>query len=110
MAHVDAHRIGEERSLELHRIIAKRLADEPQLVTDAVARLARWRETQALSDYYATIWLELLEGPREILLAVMTDDGPRGRELRQATPFAGVVEPRTRWRVWREVREALEAQ
>ena len=110
MAHVDAHRIGEERSLELHRIIAKRLVDEPQLVTDALARLARWRGANAVSEHYATIWLKLLEGPREDLLAAMTDDGPRGRELRQATPFAGVVEPRTRWRVWREVREALEAR
>ncbi len=110
VAHVDAHRIGEERSLELHRIIAKRLGDEPQLVADAVARLARWREAQVLSGYYAEAWLALLQGPRDKLRAAMTDDGPRGRELRQTTPFAGVVDPRTRWRVWREVREALEAQ
>ncbi|MEZ4221793.1 MAG: hypothetical protein R3B13_12750 [Polyangiaceae bacterium] len=110
MAGVDAHRIGEERSLELHRIIARRLDSEPHLIDEARARLRRWQASGAMPGHYAAVWLELLAGPRDQLVAILMDAGPRGRELRQATPFAGVVDPRTRWRVWREVRRALEAR
>jgi hypothetical protein len=38
----------------------------------------------------------------------MTESSEIGRELRQTTPFAGVIDARTRWRVWRSVREELE--
>jgi hypothetical protein len=32
------------------------------------------------------------------------------RALRQCTPFAGVVDPRTRWRIWRETRARTAAR
>jgi len=44
------------------------------------------------------------------LLAVLQADTDDARALRQATPFAGVVEPRERWRIWREVREGRAAR
>jgi hypothetical protein len=33
------------------------------------------------------------------------DPAEGARALRQCSPFAGVIDPRTRWRIWREVRE-----
>jgi hypothetical protein len=30
--------------------------------------------------------------------------------MRQSTPFAGVIDPRQRWRIWREVRERMLAE
>jgi hypothetical protein len=36
------------------------------------------------------------------------DESEEARALRQVTPFAGAIDPRTRWRIWREVRAALE--
>lgn len=110
MPRVDAHRIGEERSLELHRRIASRLQGEPELVAKAAARLRRWREAATVSEFYAQRWAALLEGPLEELVAAMTDDGEAGRELRQSTPFANTVAPRDRWRIWREVRQRLDRE
>jgi hypothetical protein len=109
MARVDAHRIGEERSLALHRLIAERIRSEPGLVNEALERIERWRESGTLCDWYARRWRELLAGDRDELLRTLVDPGEASRELRQTTPFAGVIDARTRWRVWREVREELEA-
>lgn len=54
---------------------------------------------------YADGWHELLTGPVERLLN-LTDPGERARALRQCSPFAGIVDPRTRWQIWRDVRAA----
>jgi len=37
------------------------------------------------------------------------DPGEHARELRQSTPFAGIIPPRQRWRIWRETSERLGA-
>lgn len=94
----------------MHRLIAQRLPGEPELISEALARLQRWSEAKTISDHYVSQWRTLLEGPRDALTALMVDPGPRGRELRQSTPFAGVLDPRTRWRLWREVRQTLESR
>jgi len=110
VARVDAHRIGEERSLALHRLVAERIRAEPELVRGALARIERWLNHGTISEHYARRWQSLLLGDRDELIRVMTDPGDLGRELRQATPFAGVVDARTRWRLWRSVREGLERE
>jgi hypothetical protein len=56
---------------------------------------------------YATAWKQLLDGPFEALRAFLVDESEDARAMRQCTPFAGVVDPRTRWRIWREVRERM---
>ena len=38
----------------------------------------------------------------------LVDEGEHARELRQSTPFAGLIDPRARWRLWAEVRERFE--
>lgn len=52
---------------------------------------------------HALAWSVLLEGPRAALVEVLTGDFERARELRQSTPFVGVLEPRERWALWAEV-------
>lgn len=103
-----AHALAEERSLALHRTVVERLEREPALIEVARARVRQWLVDGAVSPYYAKPWAELLDGPFEVLRATMLDPGERARALRQATPFAGFVDPRTRWQIWREVRERME--
>lgn len=50
----------------------------------------------------------MLELPE--LVEPLVDPSQRGRDLRQCTPFAGAIDPRTRWRLWAQVREELEGQ
>jgi hypothetical protein len=54
--------------------------------------------------------VRLLELPLPQLSAQLVDPSQRARDLRQATPFAGALDPRERWRLWKEVRDRWEAR
>jgi len=57
---------------------------------------------------WAEEWLEVLDRPLEEVIAIMIDPGERSRQLRQTSPFAGVLDPKTRWETWRSVGEHFE--
>ncbi len=94
---ISGHAINEERSLRLHRLVAERLSKDPSLLAVAKIQLRRWRAERTLAIPYIDAWQALLDGPMPKLLAVLTDDGEISRDLRQTTPFAGVLRPRERW-------------
>lgn len=98
------HELAEERSLALHSLVAARLRDDPRLVAAARARVEGWLEDGSVHRDYAVVWHQLLSGPLGSLLDLLVDRSERARALRQCSPFAGVIDPRTRWRLWREVR------
>jgi hypothetical protein len=104
---MDPHELAEERSLAIHREVAARLRVDPALVAAARARVEGWLADGSVHPFYARAWHELLAGPAARLLEVLTDPGEAARALRQCSPFAGVVDPRTRWRIWRDVRDRL---
>ena len=43
------------------------------------------------------------------LLEAMVQETESAYALRQATPFAGALDPRERWRLWRAVKDRLAA-
>ena len=98
------HRLLEERSLALHREIARRLRENPALVSQARANVERWAAEGTLAPPYADAWRRLLDGPLDALLALLIDESEHARALRQTTPFPFVVSPQDRWRLWRETR------
>jgi hypothetical protein len=102
MGLVEPHQLAEQRSLAYHRAIAARLVREPSLVARARAKVAAWR-AEGRSLFYARAWERLLSGPTEALAQFLVADTEEARALRQATPFAGALEPRERWRIWKEV-------
>lgn len=82
------------RSLLLAHLVAARLVLEPK---DTV-RLARTNlERMLAGDVRGAVrrwlqeWSRLLDGPLTDLLAALTSPSPRSRELRQNSPFAGVL-------------------
>jgi hypothetical protein len=101
---VEPHQLAEQRSLAYHRAIAARLVREPALVARARAKVAAWR-AEGRSPFYARAWERLLSEPTETLAQFLAADTEEARALRQATPFAGALEPRERWRIWKEVSE-----
>lgn len=103
-----AHRLAEERSLALHRVIADAIERDPAIVERALERVRTWRQTGLAHPFYVESWERLLAGPSAELRRTLLDPSEEARALRQMTPFAGCVDPRTRWRIWREVRERLE--
>ncbi len=105
---MDPHRLAEARSLALHIEILSRLEQDPSLLSQVRARLSEWQRDPSKPRPYVERWIQLVDGPLELLRATMTGDDEHARALRQATPFAGIVDPRTRWRIWTEVRGQLE--
>jgi hypothetical protein len=67
-----------------------------------------WVASGAVHRAYVDAWGKELDLPVDELCAFLVDPGERARSLRQVSPFAGAVDPRVRWRIWREVRERLE--
>ena len=103
---MDPHHLAEETSLALHGAVAERLAQDPALVARARERVRCWLAEGAVARPYAEGWRDLLDGPLDGLCAFLEDDGERARAFRQVSPFAGVLDPRERWRIWRAVRRA----
>lgn len=84
----------QRRSLWVHRAVAGRVAADP-VGTLALARRnidRRLREQPASgSERWLRRWRELLDrGPEEVMDA-LTSSSPASRELRQNSPFAGVL-------------------
>lgn len=90
----------ERRSLELHRAIASKLRARPELLAIAHDNLDRWGRLNSGSQPYWDEWRRLLDRPLDELLAAIEEDSPRMRELRQSSPFAGVLEPKERWHIY----------
>jgi hypothetical protein len=100
-------RLAEERSITYHREIAALLSHRPQVLERARARVEGWLRDGSVARLYAEAWRELLAGPPELLVATLVDPGERSRDLRQVSPFAGALDPRTRWRIHADVRARM---
>jgi hypothetical protein len=99
------HRLAEARSLALHREVARRIREHPELLEGVRTRVEAWLEDGSVAHSYARAWMEILARDLEQILESIIDPSERGRDLRQCTPFAGILDPRTRWRILDEVRE-----
>jgi excisionase family DNA binding protein len=100
------------RSLLLGCAVAGRVALDPE-GTLALARRNLDRARQTAPRGSAKVWLQewarLLDGPLPDLLIALTSPSPRSRELRQNTPFAGVLTEVERQRVLDAARPAPQA-
>jgi transcriptional regulator with XRE-family HTH domain len=96
---------ADRRSLAFHEAIARILsADSKAAVAKAKRHLARLKalhpHAHALLDHW-WIWLRL---PVDDLIARMTDPEPFAREMRQVSPFAGILDARQRAQLLKAVR------
>jgi hypothetical protein len=105
---LDLHRLAEERSLAYHRVVAARLTQEPRVLEEARERVASWLAS-GRSPYYAREWQRILTCTADEVARVLLGEDDHARALRQATPFAGVLKPKERWQIWKEVRERMTA-
>ena len=96
------HQMAEERSLALHREVARRLREEPEVLEIARRRVRRWLADGSAPGRWAARWAEILEGSTDEVARAITDTGPEARDLRQVTPFAGALDARTRWSILRQ--------
>lgn len=96
----------DRRSLFLHAAIAERLREHPEAALQkARANLDRMQEANPGAAPLLREWRILLERPIEDLIDVLVDPGPRARELRHVTPFAGILSASQRAVVYRAFAE-----
>jgi hypothetical protein len=95
------HRVAEERSLALHRAVARKLRQRPELLDVARDRVRGWLECGTVSRFWAAAWDEALSGSLDEVIARIVDTSEHSRALRQSSPFAGALDPRQRWEILR---------
>jgi excisionase family DNA binding protein len=84
----------QRRSLWLgYAAAGKLVADPPGVMRKARHNLAQLREahSRGASRRWLDEWESLLSGPMDRVLEALTSRTPRARELRQNSPFAGVL-------------------
>lgn len=107
---MNLHQLAEARSLALHQEVARRLREDPSGIDRARSRVLEWKAEGAVHPDYIDRWLDVLDAPLEEILDLLVEQSEEANALRQVTPFAGVVDARTRWRIWRRVRDRVERQ
>jgi hypothetical protein len=73
------------------------------MVDDALRQLWKWREQGRIDERYAAQWEHVLRQPVAAVRRAMTEDTQHGRDLRQNSPFAGMLSEAERRRINEEV-------
>jgi hypothetical protein len=94
------------RSLRMHDVVAKRLISNPDLLEVARSRLQRLREVNPLGAVYHNRWQELIDGPMDRLLRMLTEPSEEASTLRQESPFTTLLASNERRRVFDSLRTA----
>lgn len=93
----EPHRVAELRGLAYHRALAPRL--RKPMVEQARRKLRRWQDEERIDPRHARAWQEVLALPIEGIRAAIASDDERGRDLRQNSPFAGMLGERERRKI-----------
>lgn len=95
---LDFHNLADARSWALHEAVALRIDSDPAVIERARSRVRSW--LGAPSEHpYADAWNTLLSGSPEDLRRALVDKGESMCAHRQASPFAGALDARTRWAI-----------
>lgn len=95
------HRRLDMRSLAMHIVIANKIARDQKWLNVARDNLMRWGERRKadLPQWHAE-WQAILQRPWLEIVALLIDPGELATRLRQSSPFAGVLLPAERKRIY----------
>ncbi len=94
------------RSRRLHQRAAARLAGDPSLRDQVLARLQKLRQVNPHGRVYHDRWSALLEGPLQALLRTMTEESELADSLRKESPFTVLINAEDRRRIFESIRAA----
>lgn len=100
----------DRRSLAYHQVIADKLEKDPAAVINkAQLNLDELERRQPGAQGLLQRWKEWLQLPPHALSERMRDLGMEAREMRQVTPFAGLLTARERADVLKQLRRDIDA-
>ena len=92
MAHLYSdHGRLDERSLAMHRLIARKVAADPGLLDAVRANLRRWQKMDGGPSSALSEWESILGGTTEQVTRFLADPSERATRLRQSSPFTGIL-------------------
>ena len=95
------HRRLDLRSLAMHTLIARKLVRDRMVLAMARKNLRRWGERWGgATPAWLEEWRAVLKWPRREVAALITELSPHATRLRQSSPFAGVLTPAERKRIY----------
>lgn len=97
----DVHERSAARALAYHRTLTRKLTRS--MVDDALHRVWEWERAGGIDARYARAWERLLRQPLPAIRDRLRADDGEMRDLRQNSPFAGVLSEAERRRILREV-------
>ena len=98
----DRHRTSELRSLAYHRALAPRL--RRPMLEEARSRIEQWERAGKIDPRYARAWEDVLDKPVAEVRKVIRSDDQSARDLRQNSPFAGLLTEPERRKILETVR------
>jgi hypothetical protein len=98
----DPHERAERRNRAYHAAVARRLRKET--VRKALHQLWRWSEEGNIDPRYAAEWETLLQRPLSEIKVVLTEETQHARDLRQNSPFAGMLSEPERKKILEAIR------
>lgn len=98
----EPHDRAERRNRAYHAAVARRLTRDT--VQRALHQLWRWSEAGNIDPRYAVEWEALLRRPLRDIEAALTEDSQWARDLRQNSPFAGLLSEPERRKILEEIR------
>lgn len=95
------HGRPERRSLAYHRALSKQL--RRPMVDEALHVIWKWRDQGKLDERYARQWEDVLQQPVTEVRKAISTDSPFARDLRQNSPFAGMLTEAERRKISNEI-------
>lgn len=94
------------RSLLLHTLVAARIVSDPEsIISRARQNLRRWSELGRHDTYWLERWQRALESPPGQVVLLLTERTQDAADMRQGTPFAGVLDQEERLAAIERARE-----
>ncbi|MEJ0006452.1 MAG: hypothetical protein WDM77_08840 [Steroidobacteraceae bacterium] len=94
------HRLLEARSLAMHALIAGKLARDSSLLSKPRQNLEAWSAHWQYPPRWVHEWRQILGLPWQQIAALIAEPSERAARLRQSSPFAGVLTPEERSRIY----------
>lgn len=99
----------DERSIALHRAVADRIRANPRVLETALRNLKKYLHNYTSEKRKPPRWLVkwntiLKEKSQDEILKFLVSDDEKAKQLRQSSPFAGILTPQERWKIYEAFR------